>query len=164
MQSVQDKRIEILMQALAERYAALHKIRERAQSIGVWTIGLSSAASAWLLQSAVSLSLITRVFLMLGVLVASYGIRVVYLADLERGFTSQMRVAARIEEALGLYTANVLDEGGTSIYPLNWNIANGPNTHITGGFFRATYTLLYMSAGFLLISIMLSASLTPLHT
>lgn len=158
MQVLADKRIDILMQALGERYNAQHKIRERTQSVGVWSIGLSAATSGWFLQSGVQLSLMGRIYLIIGTVVAYGALRYAFLADLEKGFNTQQRVAARIEEELGLYTVDPLGSGQTPIYPQTWRSAGQDGS--PGGFFASTYLLIYISAALLAVSVLFSTALS----
>ncbi|HEX4106477.1 MAG TPA: hypothetical protein VHX92_09625 [Rhizomicrobium sp.] len=151
---LEPRRVDILMLALNGRYDALHKIRERAQSIGVWAIGLSIAASTWLLQVKTPLHHFEKGLLVLGIAISYWAVRMKYIGDLERGFRSQQVVAARIEEALGLYTPQMLSEGVDSIYPPAWRDAGTVSSQ--GQFFDATNTLLDVAFGFLFFSVIFS--------
>lgn len=145
---------DVLISALEERYKALHVIRERVQSIGVWALGLMTAAAGWLLQGDIWLNP-GRKFLYLVVLgITFWALRFKYLEDLQKGFVSQLQVAVRIEEALGLYESGVFDRLKKPIYPTKWKKAGGK--HGDGKFFSSTYLLLYIGIAILAGSILLS--------
>jgi len=156
------KKTDVLLAALNERYTALHKIRERVESIGVWAIGLLLAAGGWLLQSHPSFSPLQKAFLVFAVLVALALLRFMYLEDLCRGFRSQLRVAARIEDALGLFTPKVFSATEHPIYPQSWKAAGTQEGD--GRFFDANYVLLYVGVAFLVVCIILATPATPQPT
>lgn len=149
-----NKKIDVLVSALEERYKALHIIRERVQSIGIWALGILLAAGGWLLQSDILLTPFQKLTYILGIAVALAVLRFKYLEDLEIGFKSQRGVAVRLEKTLGFFTPGVFDGQDTSVYPPDWeNVGNGKGG---GRFFQTTYLLLYISAAFLLIIILLN--------
>jgi hypothetical protein len=145
---------EILLAALSERYEALRVIRERVQTTGLTVIGLLLGAGGWLIQSDKLFSCAEKIVATAGVLAAIAVLRWVYFSDLYKGFSSQQRVAATIENELGLFTPGAL--GGTeAIYPETWSRAgqeNGP-----GGFFSATYWMLLVGTAFLIVTIWVSS-------
>jgi hypothetical protein len=93
-----DKKIEILLKALEERYNSIHIIRERVQNICLWILGLFITAAGWLLQSNHSLLTKEKIFFSLMILISVFVIRVFYLNDLEKGFKTQQKIQAKIEE------------------------------------------------------------------
>src|SRR3989338_7046848 len=98
---------DILIAALEERYEAMRVIRERVQSIGIWSLGLMLAAAGWLIQSDSFVSPERKLLYLFGVGAAFIALRFKYLDDLERGFEGQQKIAVRLERALGLYTPGV---------------------------------------------------------
>lgn len=148
-----DKKIDILMSALAERYSSIHKIRDRVQNIGIWALGLFLGAAAWFIQSEVTLANTEKALAIIGTILALVGLQLFYLADLKKGFKKQQETAARIENALGLFTPGTYDDSGESIYPSNWHFSGKKNGG--GKFFRNTVLLLYIGAVFLVISILI---------
>ncbi len=146
-----NKKIDVLLSALEERYASLHKIRERVQSVCLWALGLLLGAGAWLMQSDVILSALQKAFVIVIILVAFVILRFVYLNDLYKGFTSQQRVAARLEKALYLYAPGIFNDSDKPLYPQEWERAGtGENE---GNFFRSTYILLYFGIAFIILAI-----------
>jgi hypothetical protein len=150
-----EQKVNILMLALDERYASLRVIRERVQSIGIWSLGLLITASGWVIQSDVSFSFTQKVMLLTGLFIAFYALRFRYLEDLERGFKKQQQVAVRLEKALGMYEPNFFDKNEEDpIYPRAWQAAG--NKDGNGKFFQSTHLLLYVGFVFLALSIILT--------
>ena len=152
-----EQKVNILMSALDERYASLRVIRERVQSIGIWSLGLLITASGWVIQSDVSFSFTQKVMLLTGLFIAFYALRFRYLADLERGFKKQQQVAVRLEKALGMYEPNFFDKNEEDpIYPRAWQDAG--NKDGNGKFFQSTHLLLYVGFLALVTSIVLTCT------
>jgi hypothetical protein len=82
-------------------------------------------------------------------------LRFSFLADLNKGFKRQQKVAARIEKALGMYSPRVLDDEEASIYPEEW--AHSGETKGEGKFFASTYLLLYIGTVFLILAVLIHA-------
>ncbi len=150
-----DKKVEILMDALKERYESMHKIRERVQNTGVWVLGFVFAIGSWIIQTEDVFSC-TKKFLFVGAIVIAFAIvRFRYLGDLNRGFKGQQRTAAKLEKTLGLFTPGVFDSTDQSIYPSSWEKAGTEEGE--GKFFTTTYMLIYFGVAFLLIAIFLNS-------
>lgn len=148
-----NQKVTVLLAALQERYQALRTIRERVQSVGIWALGLLTAASGWLLQATEPLDDPKRWAALVGLIAAVLILRFVYLADLKRGFDAQQRAAARLERSLGLYQVGLFDDETTSIYPVRWLDAG--KSKGAGKFFISTYRLIYAGAVFLALSLVL---------
>lgn len=160
MQIVDKQKISILILALKERYVVMHKIRERIQSVGLWALGIMFAAGGWLVQSKISLTFLEKVVYVTGVVFAFYVLNE-YLKDLQVGFKNQQCTAARLENTLGFFTPGFFSDEDSSIYPPEWQHAGTESG--TGNFFITTYRLLYVGAGFLIISILLAGMTSYNH-
>jgi len=104
-------------------------------------------AGGWLLQSEAELTASERWISVLGLGVAILVLRFWYLADLQKGFVGQQRVAATIEGALGFFTPGALGTQDRTIYPSSWSEAGKRDGK--GQFFASTYGLMYVGAAFL---------------
>jgi hypothetical protein len=135
-----DKKTDIVISALEERYASIHKIRERVQGICLWSLGLFAAAAGWLVQSRIHFHLSTALLIGAGTFLAYWVLRHRYFLDLEIGFKSQMRTAAKLEKALHLYTPRFFTEDDDSLYPEKWEEA-GTKT-ADGNYFNKSYELM----------------------
>ena len=146
-------KLQILLSALEERYKSLHIIRERIQNVCLWTLGILLATGGWLVQNGTSLTYQQKIFFSILIGIAFIVIRFFYLSDLEKGFKSQQRVAASIEEKLGLFGERFLGASEKSIYPQSWKDAGAD----TGGgkFVNRNYLLLYIGVTLLLLIIWL---------
>jgi len=150
------EKVSVLLAALEERYKAMHAIRERVQSVGIWALGILFAAGAWLMQSNVSLSASQKELLIVGIAVMFTALKYNYLGNLNIGFKKQQRTAVRIEKSLGLFTNGVFDSEADSVYPVEW--ASAGTEKGDGKFFHTTYMLLFIGAIFLIAVILLSGS------
>lgn len=151
----ESQKTEILLAALEERYESLRTIRERVQTVGLAMIGLLLAAAGWLVQSDESFEGEEKAALIMGVLISVATLRVVYLADLQRGFQTQQRVSARIEKALGFYEAGAFDDAEDTLYPAAWSKAGQEGAE--GRFFKTAYLMIYIGSAILVASIALFA-------
>lgn len=144
-----DKKIEILISALEERYKSIHNIRERVQNTGIWILGILGGIGGWLIQSGIYLGFLNKIFYLLALFATYHIIRFHYLEDLNRGFKGQQRVASKIEKALNLFTPKFFSDEDNSIYPNSWEKAGTEDGD--GKFFETTYLLINL--GFIFISI-----------
>lgn len=135
-----DQKAQVLMRALDERYKAMHVVRERAQSVAIWSLGTLLVASGWMVQKEASFDLNVRIVITILVFAAFYVLKEHYIRDLDKTFQSQHRVAVRIERTLGLYDRGVFSE--ESMYPEVWMTDSADKKQ--RGFFFANYRLLYV--------------------
>lgn len=147
-----ESKINILLNALGERYKAIHIIRERVQTISIWILGFLIAGAAWIYQSNVYFKCIEILGLFFVIICIWFCIWRFYFNDLEKGFNSQRKIAAKIERVLGFYSDGYFLEGEQSMYPKEWERAGGKNSE--GKFMRNTYILLALGFILLMISIL----------
>ena len=145
-------KINILLNALDERYKAIHIIRERVQTVSIWILGLLIAGAAWVYQANVYFKCIEMICLFFVIICIWFCIWKFYFSDLEKGFNSQRKIAAKIEKALGFYTNGYFLEGEQSMYPKEWEDAGKENSE--GKFMRNIYILLALGFILLMISIL----------
>lgn len=150
-----EKKVEVLLVALEERYRSLHIIRGRVQNVGIWALGILLAASGWLIQSEIIFSPLQKLIFIIGGSIAFIIIRFRYLDDLQIGFKAQQLTTARLEKSLGFFTPGTFDEEKAPIYPEKWEKAGTEEGN--GKFFKTTYALLYVGFVFLLVAILLSS-------
>ena len=152
MENKQDKKIEILLSALQERYNAQHTIRNRVQNTGVWVVGILGAVGGWVLKEQPCFGLAQTLLAIAFFSTAFYIIRFVYLDDLNKGFRGQQRSASKIEKALGLYKKDEFIQDET-LYPESWEKAGTDKGE--GKFFKTTFYLIYLGFGFVILSLLL---------
>lgn len=103
----EEKKLEILLSQLQERYEALHKMRDRSMQFVLWIIGLGLGMAWLLINETVSTTeqkyAITFLLLVLCIVVWCF----VYA--IERGFKANRRIMIRIEKALKLYEKDYYD-------------------------------------------------------
>lgn len=149
--SEQNNKTELLLFALKERYESQHKIRERVQSVGFWSLGLLLSSGVWFLKSDYIFDDLQKIIIIIGVLLGFYILRFMYLSDLSRGFRDQQKITVKIEDCLGYYSTIKEKGSNRPIYPLGWKKSG---TEESGGkFFNSTHFLLYLGFSFLIISI-----------
>ena len=149
-----NKKVDILLLALEERYSSIHKIRERVQNICVWGLGLLLGASGWLFQSEFFLTSLQKTIAIFSVIVAFVVLRFVFLENLQKGFKGQQHTAVQLEKILGFFTPKTFNDSEESIYPKNWESAGTEKGD--GKFFNSTYALLYVGITFFIIAILLN--------
>lgn len=139
MKIAREAKTQVLLEALKERYQALHKIRERVQNTSYWTLGFLITASGWIIQSS-TLSLNQKSFITFLILAGYMLVRFMYLPDLLKGFQSQQKVTVRIEKALGLFNKNLFTDEKEAIYPESWKKSG--NTDGEGKYFITNYRMI----------------------
>lgn len=140
-----DKKVEVLLSALEERYKSIHEIRNRLQNISIWSLGIMLAASGWLFQSDIYLFKHAQITLLIVVASLIFILFKTYIKDLEKGFKNQQKVAADIESALGFFEDNVLTS--KALYPLRWQ---NSGTDIGEGKYFSSTGILIISGGIIL--------------
>lgn len=133
-----EKKVDVLLASLEERYRSIHIIRERVQSVCLWVLGLSMFATGWIIQSNLHFQIVESILYILALAVVWYVFIFFYFANLEKGFRAQLRTAANIESSLHLYDAGFYITDKT-IYPLVWKNAGGEN--FEGKFFLNHYII-----------------------
>ncbi len=156
MQISDEKKVDILLLALKERYESIHKIRERVQSIGIWTLGIFLTATGWVFQTDNNLERIEVAMILVTVIVAMSILRLSYLADLEVGFKSQQRAAVKIEKALCLYEKKFFSQEDESVYEEGWK-KSGQNGS-SGKFFKTTTLLIIIGAIIFVSTVLIKAT------
>jgi len=149
-----EQKTTILLSALEERYNSIHIIRDRVQNTCIWTLGLLLTAAGWLVQSTTVLTCKQKIIFSIFIVFVFTVVRCFYLKDLNKGFKSQQKIAARIEETLCLYETDVFGNSGSSVYPKEWK--NSGDKDGQGNFFSTSYYLLYAGVFILLLAIWLS--------
>jgi len=146
------KKIDILTHALSERYQAIHVIRQRVESLTLWTLGILFGLGTWLFSESITLGCAQKKLYIISIIIAFSIFRFKYLTDLNKGFKKQLQVAAVIEERLGLFEKNYFGKNEDSVYPESWSKAGTDSGE--GNYFKTNYYLLYVGVVFLLISIL----------
>lgn len=150
-------KIQILLDALKERYSSIHIIRERVQVVCVWALGLVLVASGYFYQTKNILSLSEKTYLVLFTLLVWLSLKYFFFINLEKGFNKQRIVAAKIEEALGFYQKEYFNENNGGLYPEEWRLSGQKGCE--GDFIKNIYNLLALGFGILAFSIYLNGFL-----
>ncbi|MDO9545682.1 MAG: hypothetical protein Q7J07_02900 [Pelolinea sp.] len=98
-----EKKVDVAVSQLAERYTALHNMRDRSMQFAVWILGLGFVM-AWLLISEVALTPL-QTYLTFAFLVVIGVASFLFVRGIHIGFKNNMAIAARLEEALMLFEA-----------------------------------------------------------
>ena len=149
----------ILLECMKERNNSIRTIRERVQSLCLWSLGIMLAASGWILQGGITISLPGKVLFSLILISCFLVLRFFYIEDLRKGFKSQQEILIKVEKALKLYDENVFNSDAESLYPECWK--NCCKEDGEGRFFQSSEALLYLGAIILLLIIWLNG-LTPI--
>jgi len=149
MQINNDKRIDILVNLLKERYEASHKMRERSMSFSTWVMGFC-VALIWILLSGSPLGLWQKIVLTGFVLVGGVLTRK-FLKSIQVGFENNHNLMVKIEETLGCYEKGVY-VGEDSLFPENYkDLSNKETSH-----FASIYVWLAVMGLALILMIWLS--------
>jgi hypothetical protein len=150
-----DKKVEVLMFALEERYKAIHEIRSRLQNMSIWSLGVFTAASGWLFQSDIYFLRHEQITLLLVLVLLILILFKTYIKDLEKGFKTQQQVAADIEAELGFYNEGVFAE--KTLFPLRWKDSGTEDGD--GKYFDTTRILILFGTVLLALTILSKGSL-----
>ena len=104
-----DRKPDILLAVLQERYAASHAMRARGMQFTLWISGLALGL-AWLLISQAPMSKPQCVALT-GLIVILFAGTIYFIAALRRGFQNNRDALISAEQALGLHEPGVYLEG-----------------------------------------------------
>ncbi len=104
---------ESLHLALQERYASIHNLRDRIQSITLWLLWILLWVSGWIIQSKMHFKCSEKIFFLITIFI-TMSIFYLYFEDLKKGVISQFNIASKIEEKLWFF------EGEQALYSLNW--------------------------------------------
>lgn len=101
MEISEEKKLEILLAQLQERYEALHKMRDRSMQFVLWILGFG-LGMAWLLINEAALTCIqqwaiTLLLVLLGI--ATF----LFVCGIERGFEASRKIIIKLETVLKLY-------------------------------------------------------------
>jgi hypothetical protein len=149
MQLNNDKKADILLNLLKERYEASHKMRERSLSFAIWIMGFGIAL-IWILLGGSPLGLWQKIVLT-GFIVIASALTRRFLKSIETGFKNNHDVMVRIEDILGCYEKNIYVEA-ESLFPQKYkDLSNKDTSH-----FGSIYVWLVTMAFALILMIWLS--------
>ncbi len=101
MEIREEKKLDVLLEQLRDRYDALHKMRDRSMQFVLWILGLG-LGMAWLLINETELASAQKVAITLLLLVLGI-VTWLFVYAIGRGFKANRQVMIRIETALKLY-------------------------------------------------------------
>ena len=93
-----DKKIDVALAQLSERYTALHNMRDRSMQFTIWILGLGLALG-WLLLSEIALTRTQSGILVLFLICIFLASRH-FLRGIHKGFENNMKIALSLERAL----------------------------------------------------------------
>ena len=121
MEINENKKIEILLSLLNERYNASHKMRGRSLTFTTWILGFG-IAMAWILIKEVNLTLSQKIIFTVFIIILG-GFTINFLYSIEVGFNKNRKVMIDIEKILGCYEINKYSEN-SSLYPKEYKDIN----------------------------------------
>lgn len=148
-----NKKIEILLFSLKERYEAMHIIRKRVQDFCVWVMGILITISGMLFKSNYIFGIKEKIIYSFAIILIFLLVRFYHLKDLSKGFNGQQKIASKLETRLGLYDSNFADNCDT-IFPKKWQ--NAGTRKGEGKYFKTSYYLLYFGFGIFILTIWFS--------
>ena len=154
--SEQKQKIDILLKALDERYKSIHIIRERVQTVSIWILGFLISGASWIYQSEINFYPVEFLAIFFAIICVWISLWRFYFRDLELGFNSQRKVAAKIEKSLGFYSEGYFLEGDEVLYPKDWE--NSGKRNGKGNFIRNNYILIAVGFALLVVSMITHTS------
>ncbi len=104
MEMSEEKKFDILLAQLKERYEALHKMRDRSMQFVLWILGLG-LGMAWLLINKATFTLEQKI--MISILLIVLGVTTLYfVCSIGRGFNVTRQIIIKLETSLKLYDKN----------------------------------------------------------
>jgi len=104
MEIPENKKLEILLVQLQERYEALHKMRDRSMQFVLWILGFG-LGMAWLLINEASFTLAQKI--LISILLVILGATILYfVCSIGRGFSVTRQIIIKLETTLKLYDKN----------------------------------------------------------
>ena len=101
MKLSEEKKLDVVMSQLGERYAALHRMRDRSMAFTLWLLGLG-LGMGWLLMCEVTLD--TEQIVYTVIVLCIFGVSsVLFVRGIQRGFSKTREIVIRLERALRLY-------------------------------------------------------------
>lgn len=143
MQISGDKKVDVLLNLLNERYAASHRMRERSLNFALWILGFGIGI-AWMLLSQITLTFSQKIILTTFVIIIGC-LTKIFLCAIEVGFDRNRKVMVKIEETLGCYKANIYSEG-TALFPEAYKTLDKKET----SHFKSLYQWVWVIIGVLI--------------
>jgi len=97
----EEKKLEILLAQLQDRYEALHKMRDRSMQFALWILGFGLGL-AWLLISEIETSYNQQITITI-ILIAILILTMLFVKAIGHGFNRNRAIMIRIETALKLF-------------------------------------------------------------
>lgn len=110
----EEKKLDVLMAQLKERYTALHNMRDRSTRFALWILGLG-LGMAWLLISGIRLSTLQAIELVVFLIFVGI-LSINLIRAIQRGFSNNRDVMVKIETLLKLHEKGAYSPGD-SILP-----------------------------------------------
>ena len=145
MEISEEKKLEILLAQLQERYQAMHNMRDRSMQFVIWIVGFG-LGMAWILIDETILTIAQRISITLFLFFIAIAI-LVFVGDIHRGFKVNRHVTIKIETALKLYEKNFYNMNET-ILPEEYSYKNKGKV----GHFRTLYLVIIIV--FLLLTLL----------
>ena len=128
MEISEEKKLDVLMAQLQERYDALHKMRDRSMQFVLWILGFGLGL-AWLLIHETFFTLSEKILISL-LLCALWVTTLYFIWSIGKGFNDTRQIIIRLESSFKLYDKNYYDISD-SILPTKYS---SKKTGISGHF------------------------------
>jgi len=104
MEVSEEKKLEVLLSQLHERYEAIHKMRDRSMQFVLWILGFG-LGMAWLLINGAALTCSQQYAITVLLILLSVA-TLLFVRAIERGFKTNRQIVIKLETALKLYEQN----------------------------------------------------------
>ncbi|OPY74207.1 MAG: hypothetical protein A4E63_00813 [Syntrophorhabdus sp. PtaU1.Bin050] len=140
MQVSDDKKVDILINLLNERYDSAHKLRERSYKFTIWLLGIGVAFIGFVVTKpylTLAQKIVLTIFITVVLLLAAF-----FLLSMEKGARKNRQVMIRTEEVLGCYKPGIFDDQD-ALYPADYMKQESPRVP----HFSYLYLWLFVIAG-----------------
>lgn len=123
----ENKKADIVLGLLNERYGASHRMRDRSLNFTIWILGFG-IAMMWILLGEINLQTPQKVLLSIFIAIIGY-LTIKFLSYIEAGFNANKEVMVTLEEALECYKQSAYIENKT-LYPETYrNLGYNKTSH-----------------------------------
>ena len=145
--NIQDeKKIDVLLSQLQERYDALHKMRDRSMQFTLWILGFGLGL-AWLLIRETSFILSQKILITI-LLISLGGTTLYFIWSIRQGFNTTRQIVIRLEKYLKLDDKNYYG-ASESVLPIKYF---STKTGITGHFKTLNALIIVMSVALMFLT------------
>lgn len=142
MEISDEKKVDILLSLLNERYKSSHKMRERSLNFALWILGFGIIGGAWILLNQTKLEFLHKVVITIFILIIGF-LTKRFLNSIEIGFDINRSVIIKIEDILECYKPNIYSENQV-LFPEEYKNLEKKETAHFSSIYKWIWTVIIM--------------------